>query len=173
MELFSEFDDTYSENICKYCLSSLPENTLVRPCKCSNPVHISCFSKWYDKTKKQCEICKDKFSRINQKRFESSMLGVNVNKNIFFPFDDYYPIPSMTNHDLHKSEGDYRFVSALIYLQCERMKDLLKDNPAPKNWGPYLTYFKQGSMPSNYLRRYNQGAYNSMYDILKHHIQNV
>lgn len=41
------YHDSDDEKKCKYCLSSLPEDRLVHPCKCTNPVHIECFKKWF------------------------------------------------------------------------------------------------------------------------------
>lgn len=139
----------------------------MRPCKCVTPVHIQCFSKWYDQSKPKCEICGDPFSRINEPKFHGSISWGSIETKIFFPFDDYYPVPLMTSHDIRRVEGNERFIHALCYLQCERMKDLLQNEETPPILGHMLTYFREGSMPSNYLKSYNQEAYAEMETILR------
>lgn len=148
-------------------MSSIPENTLVKPCKCKNSVHISCFNKWYNFSKSNCEICGDNFSRINERRIQSNIIGNKLECKTFFPFDDFYPVPLMSNYDLVKVKDDDVFIYALMYLQCDRMINLLQSHQKPKTWGNILTYFKNGSMPSNYLKRNNLEAYNYMSKILE------
>ena len=49
---------------CKYCWESGPSTSLIRPCQCCQPVHISCLRRWVkikeDSTNQdpdKCEIC--------------------------------------------------------------------------------------------------------------------
>lgn len=48
--------------MCRYCLDTEPENELLRPCKCTAPVHASCLCRWLavgdrDARTLRCELC--------------------------------------------------------------------------------------------------------------------
>jgi len=152
---------------CKYCMSSLPKNRLVRPCKCTDPVHIECFKTWLLSPKlgdrNKCEICNDEFSRLNEKRN-----GCDESNEIFFPFDNVYPVLLMSQRDVEKISEENEYVFALCYLQCARMIDLFENKKDKKpGFGDMLKYFLDGSMPSNYLIVHNRKGYSDMKQILK------
>ena len=169
LQMIQQYENESLDEVCKYCMSSVPKETLVRPCKCDNPVHISCFKKWYGYGKDKCEICDDPFSRINVQHMESRCGRASLVEKIFFPFDDYYPVPLMTSYDIHKVSGNDRYVYALLYLQIPRMKDLLENNDTKPRFGDDLRYFIEGCLPSNYLRSSNKKVYAEMLSLLKEH----
>jgi len=168
-ELLQEFEVTKNdEDVCKYCLSMTPKEQLVFPCKCKSPIHIRCFLKFFQRGN-TCEICLDRFSRVNELRCRSQMTHMELEKLVFFPFDDLYPIPLAPDFSLRKVTGDDKFVYALCYLQCKRMKDLLRqaiEEGIVPDFGEMLEYFADGSLPSNYLARSNICFYADMVTIL-------
>jgi hypothetical protein len=169
IQILQKYDKTTGG--CKYCHGIVPENTLVHPCKCVDPVHIDCFKKWFliSEERKNCEICGNPFFKINEKRNKSG--GHDV---MFFPFDNIYPVPLMNLYNIQKISEENQYAMALCYLQCARVNDLLtnRTNKEDKDiFGKMLEYFLDGSMPSNYLIENNQEAYEEMKNILiKHNI---
>lgn len=175
--------------VCKYCLIAIPTNMLVHPCKCKDIVHIHCFQKWYNSdisqassnpssnkfnsvknNRTKCEICLDPFSGINEKRIRSCLLsGDFIETDLFFPFDDYYPTPLMNTYGVSKVTGRDRYVLPLIYLQCNRMQNLLEDakiNNITIDFGEWLEKFQNRCLSSNYMYRNNIGAYELMKRLL-------
>lgn len=136
---------------------------------------------WYGKKKNQieCEICHDTYSRINEKHYKYGGFftpnGIEV--KIFFPFDDVYPQALMTNYPLQKvNSTEAKIRAAFCYLQCDRMKELLenKSSDDPEYaffnelyWKYDLYCFNAGCMPSNYGRKNNELAYETMKAILE------
>jgi hypothetical protein len=169
VELLQQYDTINDpEKTCKYCLESLPYHTLVNPCDCTQPVHIHCFKKWFKPTIVKCEICGDNYSKKNEPRMKYNMLENKIESEIFFPFDNYYPTPLMSYNELELMGDDNSYYYALCYLQLNRMRDLLeKDNiNVKKKLGVMLGYFRNCSMPSNYLLNGNEDAYNDMAGLL-------
>lgn len=168
IELLQQYDE--SSGGCKYCMGCVPKNKLISTCECVARVHIHCFKKWFfTKEIVKCEICGDPYSKINQIRNHSRIDGVDVGRDIlFFPFDNFYPIPLMSTNDLVKVDDKRQYVMALCYLQCKRMANLLESGKFEEfdKFREMVASFLQGSMPSNYSVRHNYRAYFEMSLIL-------
>ena len=179
VELISSYDsigmdedvDPSKTQCCRYCLVAVPTQDLILPCKCVDPVHIKCVFK---EGKKICGVCKMRWE-TNEVRFKFNFDEGEEEKLVFFPCNDFYPVPLMSTSELRKVISDDRFIYALCYLQCKRMKHLISEIKKEegqseiilkKKLGSMLNYFTLGSMPSNYLKKNNQNAYNEMKKIL-------
>lgn len=173
IECLKSYDSSQDNDLrCKYCLCSCPVDKLVTPCLCKNPVHISCFIQWYNDEHKSCEICHDNFSRLNQKRITTGMIVSKEDSTIFFPFDNFYPIPLMTSSTIrHVTNKREQLTLALCYLQYNVLKKLLEEYKVKGEIIEFsdnmLYYFQKGSMPSNYLKSKNRAAYQEIAQLLK------
>jgi hypothetical protein len=162
VSLISEYydDDSESKEICKYCLQSQPKSSLVHVCLCTDPVHIRCFRGFYkskEKKIKNCEICNDNYSKLNEKRILAGgfYTETSIDERMFFPFNNYYPTPLMSTNSIEKKSETEKYEYALMYLQCKRMEDLLekaKIAGEKPNFGYSLNYL-ESCMPSNYLKK--------------------
>ena len=175
VEVFQKYENVIATDVCKYCLGRVPTDTLVHPCKCKNPVHIECFTKWFEHSKKLCEICKSPFL-VNELRIHSTFMGIEIEKKTFFPFDDYYPVPLFSSYGLEKANNSNNVYMAVIYLQTQRLQNLLENAAVDgtlKNMclNNLLKLVQSGSMPSNYLNNtYNADAYETVENILTHYL---
>lgn len=170
INLILSYDDSDDvSNNCKYCFSSLQKDKFINPCLCKSSMHIDCFKK-YCFDKKNCEICQDSF-KLNEKRKKSVELGTMIKDEdiIFFPYDNFYPVPLFEKYDIKKYYDNDIFTMALCYLQTQRLKDLLEEakiNKYAVNFGRILKYFLEGSLPSNYSKKYNEKDYMEIKNIL-------
>jgi len=116
-------------NQCMICLQTEPYQQLFNPCKCTQPIHTDCLLKIIEMKKDNCSICLYKY-KINQPITTTSS-GINikpeVNERIYFPFQDIYYEPLLSNSILHKYTGMSRLTMAIIFLQVDRVNELLQE----------------------------------------------
>lgn len=138
---------------CQYCFE--PETVsdyLIYPCYCKEPIHVSCFLKWYRKHPKSCILCNSSYHRLNtivHNMYDSPY------SDVFFPYDAVYP-------DLNGNKGLHRYRShedqifmAIAFLQVDPLETLCKQlkyfdcfkKPTLKN---LLQNFIIGKVPSKY-----------------------
>jgi hypothetical protein len=167
-EILAKYDNDDDNNKCKYCSSTIPKDRLVHPCKCIDPVHIECLLKWMSNGgggAGKCEICNDTYSKINEKRI---LCNGSADTNIFFPFDNFYPIPLITNNLINKTTQ--KLGSAICYLQTNRVDNLLSNSKSDLgDYSEILSCFKMKCVPSLYFYNYNKEAYIAIENLLKKH----
>lgn len=102
---------------------------------------------------------------------------MSLTDEIFFPKFNIYPVPLMT-HDLLRRIPDEKYAEiiyhAIIYLQIKRVIELLSNDPEMKYKNGViqpLQYLKEGSVPSNYLRRYNADDYDTLIEIIENYLK--
>lgn len=111
-----------NENICYICLNSLPNKYLINPCDCKTPVHATCLIKLFRLNySNNCKVCKKKYRKNSSVYRQRSILNL-----IYFPFDDLYYEP-LVEQGLKKYYGMERLTMAIVYLQVERVSELLKE----------------------------------------------
>lgn len=125
-------------NICMFCLHTEPKNNLICACLCKNPVHTQCLVKMSTYKKlDECSVCKS-----NYKLNEPIYINGVQDKTIFFPFNDMYGAPS-NKQNLIKFVGMSRLTLAILYLQVERVKELLLDKEILENLSNYYFGYKE------------------------------
>lgn len=160
--LFREYVED-SEITCCICLSSFPETEMVQPCDCRVHYHIECFSK----LNRNCIVCKRECSRINKQMVYTTMIGSGYDNRVYFPFDDYYPVPMITSAPIRKCKGDMRYKLAIIYLQAGRLRDLFESNPGYlPDINKEIDYLTESCMPSNYMLIDNISGYAEISEVL-------
>ena len=163
IELLYTFLPNDINNICMICHSTEPKKLLICTCLCKTPTHASCLVKMsnYKKLDK-CSVCKGNY-KLNEPIYRTQS-GINIkeilDETIFFPFNDMYYMPLISKHNLIKVVGMGRLDFAILYLQVERVKELLNDMEILDNLPNYyfgdkehkqtpLIALAQGNMPSN------------------------
>jgi len=149
-------------NMCSICLITEPKTQLFNPCSCKNPIHIDCLIKTLKhKQNNKCSVCLD-IIKVNEPvcRTQSGIIVKQELDNIiFFPHQDIYYEP-LIKPVLSKYNGMSRLTMAIMFLQVERVKELLKDeeilNELPNYYFGYEGYKQtplialvQGNLPSN------------------------
>ena len=136
-------------NICKYCLITEPSYQLIKPCNCDAPVHIDCLKRWFGKIsdrdcfrnfqqlfnkKENCEICKCSY-KIGVAPHGCFSFGTQsaVDKILFFPSLDMYPLTLSSCNELITFNGINRLNMAIDYLQVDRVKELLQEKDILEN----------------------------------------
>lgn len=110
-----------TDDMCYFCLKTEPKYCQLRSvCLCKNPIHIGCFQEMYEKNK-SCIICCKQFV-INQD-------NCHTRQQIFFPFDDFYPVPLFEYVPLVKRSGIEQIKYALCYAQPNRLQNLFDTLP--------------------------------------------
>lgn len=152
-------------NICYICLMSEPKYSLINICSCKVPVHSSCLLE-LDKHKplNKCNVCLTKY-KINDPVYRAIGLKTVIkDPAIFFPYNDFYYEPLLCRPEPIKYTGMERLTMAIMYLQVDRVSQLLKEPEILDNLDNYYfeTTYKQspivalsfGNMPSNCNIRY-------------------
>lgn len=116
--------------ICSICFQTKPKKLLICTCQCKTPAHASCLVELHTYKKlDKCSVCKGnyKLSKPIYRQF-----GLNskemYDETIFFPFNDIYHQPLTSNKNFIKVSGMSRLTFAILYLQVERVKELLNEN---------------------------------------------
>lgn len=152
-------------NLCFICSKTdeKQDKALINICNCEKPAHVSCLTEYYKHTKlDSCEKCLSKY-KINEPiyRTKSGVIIKQVlDENIFFPHHDWYYQPLMSKSSLFKAEGMNRLTMAIMYLQVERVKELLKEPEIVDRLSTYyfgyegykqtpLIALSTGNLPSN------------------------
>jgi hypothetical protein len=125
--IYDQIPDS-NETPCYICLESRPFKRLIYPCDCKNPIHVECLLQ-LEKHKRldKCSICTAKY-KINEPVWNTNS-GIIIKEakiETFFPHNDFYPIPLSSSRSLHKVTGMDRLDFAIMYLQVDRVKELLQ-----------------------------------------------
>jgi hypothetical protein len=129
LNLMYDFLPEDENNVCSICLKTEPKKFLIHTCTCKTPAHANCLIE-LNKYKKldTCMVCKTKY-KINEP-IARTMSGIIINEvldeTIYFPFHDMYYAPLLNNPQLEKYSGMSRLTMAVMYLQVERVKELLQ-----------------------------------------------
>jgi hypothetical protein len=138
------------------CLHTEPKDNLINNCLCKTPVHADCLVKLSThKNLDKCSVCKSNY-KLNEPIYRIGILD----KTIFFPFNDMYYQPLLSSQKFIKVVGMDRLTFAILYLQVERVKELLNDikilDDLPNYYFGYEGYKQTplmvlavGNMPSN------------------------
>ena len=162
LELLYTFLPIDEDNLCSICLQTEPKKSLFNPCSCKTPIHTNCILKMNEiKPIDECKVCLSSYKINEPIHFSNSGILIRQEKSrLFFPKFDLYYQPLMSNNELVKVSGMSRLTMAIMYLQVNRVKELLEepeiiDNLATYYFGyePYkqspLIALAQGNMPSN------------------------
>ena len=149
-------------NMCSICLITEPKTQLFNPCSCKNPIHIDCLIKTLkNKQNNKCSVCLG-LIKVNEPVYRTKsgiIIKQEIDNTVFFPHQDIYYEPLM-KPVLSKYTGMSRLTMAILFLQVERVKELLKDeeilNGLPDYYFGYVGYkqtpliaLAQGNLPSN------------------------
>lgn len=179
--ILHKYDICDDVDMCGICFSSREKHKFCKDiCVCTTPYHYDCIAKTIKTTKMTCcTVCKTSY-----KLAEPYYVYRDTVQPIFFPFSNIYPMP-INNGKMIYSEDLKDSVSqlhlAILYLQVERCRDLLKRftneefrefyNTLEDRHCGYINY-KDGvfsietNMPSNAPRIYNESKYKDIEDIL-------
>jgi hypothetical protein len=117
------------DNTCSICLSTHPRQYLIRACECKTPAHATCLIELNaHRELDTCMVCNHKYRM--SKPIQRSMSGIIVRettwRDVYFPFHDMYYEPLLSNSPLQTFEGMSRLTMAIMYLQVERVQELLR-----------------------------------------------
>jgi hypothetical protein len=88
----------------------------------------------------KCAVCKSKY-RIAEPIYRT-LSGIRIKHEIdntlYFPYNDLYYQPLMSNSSLTKFTGMSRLTMAIVYLQVERVAELLKEQEVLDGLGNYF-----------------------------------
>ena len=162
LDMLFSFLPVDENNMCSICLITEPITELFNPCSCKNPIHIDCLIKTLKhKEHNKCSVCLN-IIKINEPVYRTKS-GIIVKQElddiVFFPFQDIY-YPPLMKPVLSKYTGMSRLTMAIIFLQVERVEELLKDeeilNELPDYYFGYEGYkatplvsLASGNLPSN------------------------
>jgi hypothetical protein len=148
--------------ICSICFQTEPKKLLICTCQCKTPTHASCLVELNTHKKlDKCSECNCNY-KLNKPIYRQFGLNSNeiYDETIFFPFNDIYYQPLSRNKNLIQVSGMSRLTFAILYLQVERVKELLNENEIlnelPNYYFGYEEYkqtpliaLAQGNMQSN------------------------
>lgn len=129
LDLLHSFLPLDPDNLCQFCLQTEPKKMLIKCCDCICKTHAKCLEKLNEyKPLKECSVCKSKY-KINEPviRTQSGIIIKPEYEKIFFPYNDLYREPLLSDTSLFKFEGMSRLTMAIIYLQVHRVKELLEE----------------------------------------------
>lgn len=132
MDMIYEMMPVDEENMCSICFQTEPKNMLIKCCKCTTPNHARCLIKWIEQ-KDKCMTCLTTY-KINSPVYvtRSGIVILPEKENVFFPYHDIYYTPLINNH-LEKYSGMKRLEMAIMYLQVNRVKELLLEEDILNN----------------------------------------
>lgn len=125
--IYSQMPTDENRTMCSICLDSRPAKRLINPCDCKTPIHIECLLQLEQhKRLDKCSVCTGKY-KVNQPVSNGSIRSrTSTTIDTFFPHNDFYPTPLSSSKTLHKATGMDRLDFAIMYLQIDRVKELLK-----------------------------------------------
>lgn len=131
LNLMYSFLPNDENNLCSICLHTEPKKFLINICKCTTPTHANCLIELnkYNKLK-NCMVCKNKY-KISEPIYRT-ISGINIKSckddTLYFPYNDLYYQPLINDSSLVKVTGMSRLTMAIMYLQVNRVAELLQDN---------------------------------------------
>jgi hypothetical protein len=113
------------------------------------------------KEHQNCKVCLHKY-RINEPIYRKVglILRPDIDSAIFFPYDDFYYEPLLNHPQPKKFIGMSRLTMAIMYLQVDRVSQLLKEDEVLEKLPTYYFGYEgykqtpiialcNGNMPSN------------------------
>jgi hypothetical protein len=70
----SEDFDSFSDEICRYCLGPVTADCSFKPCRCNSSIHRVCLDEWLKRSNTKCEICQTEYIVETQTRFSFKWL---------------------------------------------------------------------------------------------------
>lgn len=105
---------TDNDNSCYLCMSDYRCDLIKTPCKCKMQIHIECLIQYIEKVNTRCMTCKSDIEHFNS------------NGRIIFPKLNIYRMPLVNIYKvIDKDDKTESLRYAIIYLQTERVKDVL------------------------------------------------
>lgn len=156
-------DNNGNNNIsCYVCLESYSLTMMLQNiCLCNSHVHIECIQSLL--SNKKCKVCNSQYKTKDDRYFFDNK---NIDSTLYFPFDDIYPNILSQKRLLTKFKGVHRFEMAIIFLQVNRLKNLLENCDGKEllklynDFNYYGLYeFLDRGLPSHYSLEYNKEAY--------------
>ena len=128
-DLLYEYLPVNPEKSCMICLQTEPHQQLFNPCKCTQPIHTNCLIKIIQHKKNKCGVCLCEYKINKPLAYTQSgiMIRDEIYAPIFFPFHDFYYPPLLSNPILERYSGMSRLTMAIMYLQVDRVRELLQE----------------------------------------------
>lgn len=172
---------------CGICLSSREKYKFCRNvCACTTPYHYDCIAKTIMTTKLgRCTVCRTHY-KLAEPYYAYKGMGspAMLVHPLFFPFSDVYPRPLFVGKMMYSEDFEddtERLDFAIMYLQVERCRDLLKRFTTEQlheycstfetRYVTYMNYVGgavsiQANMPSNAPRACNELKYKAIEEML-------
>ena len=128
-DLLYTFLPNDENNLCSICLSTEPIKTLINACDCKTCTHADCLiSLSKHKQLDICSVCLGNY-KLNDPVYRKSGLTnkPKLDDKIFFPYNDLYYEPLIGDNILYKFTGMERLTMAIVYLQIDRVRELLQE----------------------------------------------
>lgn len=141
---FDKLNNNSNDNLCSICLKTEPVNQLICICNCKIQSHSKCLVELNSQNKLiNCQVCNSKY-KINEPywcTFSGITIEPQIDTRLFFPHNDLYYQPSFSSDTLVKVEQMERLTFSILYLQVDRVKDLLEEHEILENLpGYYFGY---------------------------------
>ena len=135
--IYSILPNDYN-NICMICIHTEPLNELISACICKTSTHFGCLVQLIKTKHTKCRMCLTEYRTNDQCWMSKNGIRTQsvLDDRIYFPFDDVYYRPLSNDANLIKVSGITRLDFAIMFLQIERVKELLQD-PEILNELPY------------------------------------
>jgi hypothetical protein len=172
-------------NNCYICHNSSEQYMIItNVCKCKNYVHYTCLQKLikYQRNNinilQNCKICNDKYKYNFPPKINTNN---EFDEKIFFPENDIYPVPCMTNRYKNSTNICEKLQLSMYYLQTEKFEQYISEisNEEFKNFIEleikYMIikyncsdkkYYLCDNLPSNYPKIYNLDKYLKIEEII-------
>jgi hypothetical protein len=176
LDLMYEMLPQDDENLCSICHKTEPKKFLIHTCLCKTPAHAGCLIELNNYKKLDtCMVCHGKY-KVNEpitRTISGIIIKEEIDNTLYFPFQDLYYEPLINNIFLKKYEGMSRLTMAIMYLQVERVKELLQEQEVldelPNYYFGYPDYKQtplhslcSGNLPTNASISFNGNLSNYM-----------
>lgn len=126
LDLIYDFLPIDEDNLCPICLKTEPKEMLINCCSCKSGFHVGCLLKLNQyRNLNKCSICQSKY-KINEPVYRLRLSSGCIEEPLFFPYNDMYNDLN-SEAQLKKAKGLDRLSMAILYLQVERVKQLLEE----------------------------------------------
>ena len=110
-------DENYNKDTCYICMADHDLNLLKMPCTCNMYIHLECLVELVNNNGKKCMTCHNSLGAIIDKK-----------KRIHFPKLNIYKAPLVNQYlIIDKNNINKSLTYALIYLQIDKIKEILND----------------------------------------------
>ena len=153
LELLYTFLPNDDDNMCGLCLCTEPKQMLINACVCKTLTHADCLVKFGANI---CLVCKQNY-KLNKPIY---VTPDHIDKTMYFPHNDIYYHPLIGSKNFIKFVGMSRLSLAILYLQVDRVNELLNEKEIIDNLPNYylghvkykqnpLMVLAQGNMETN------------------------